>query len=146
MTKSKKFATAIHIMTLLAFNERLKLKPSLSSEHIADSLQANPTLVRRVLSVLSKSQLVSSQKGKSGGARLGKKREKINLREIYESVEPGEILKLSDREQRKDCPVSCQINEVLEDIFDDAEISLLEYLEKVKLKELVDQIIDRYES
>jgi DNA-binding IscR family transcriptional regulator len=93
MTKSKNFATAIHIMTLLAFNERLKLKPCLSSEHIAESLQANPSLVRRMLSILSKAELIDTQMGKSGGARLSSKREKINLREIYETIEPGALLK-----------------------------------------------------
>ena len=81
-----------------------------------------------------------------GGARLGKKKERINLREVYEAIELGEILKLSDRKQRKDCPVSCQINSILEDVFDHAEINLLKYLEKVKLKELVDRVIEEHES
>jgi hypothetical protein len=46
----------------------------------------------------------------------------------------------------EDCPVSCQINLILEDVFDDAEVSLLNYLEKVRLKELVDKVISRYEN
>ena len=43
MTKSRNFATAVHIMTALGFGK------TLTSQTLAKSVQTNPGLVRRVL-------------------------------------------------------------------------------------------------
>lgn len=59
-----RFATAIHIMTLLAKSPQ----DWLSSEWIAGSININPAIVRKEISVLREGGLIVSKQGKEGGA------------------------------------------------------------------------------
>ncbi len=53
------FATAIHILTMLAITNKL-----LSSAYIAGSINANPAIVRKLISTLSSHALVITREGK----------------------------------------------------------------------------------
>ncbi len=77
-----RFATAIHIMTLLAKD----WQEWLTSDWIAGSVNVNPVIVRKELSNLKKSSLVESRQGKVGGVRIAKNPEEIMISEIYDSV------------------------------------------------------------
>lgn len=57
-----RFATAIHIMTLLAKSPQ----DWLSSEWIAGSININPAIVRKEISVLREGGLIVSKQGKEG--------------------------------------------------------------------------------
>lgn len=57
-----RFATAIHIMTLLAKSPQ----DWLSSEWIAGSIHVNPVIVRKEISVLREAGLIVSKQGKEG--------------------------------------------------------------------------------
>lgn len=131
MTKSRTFATAVHIMTALGFGR------TLTSETLAQSVQTNPGLVRRVLAKLVKGGLVEAQCGKSGGSRLTRSPAEINLREIYEAVEEGPILRVSGKEPHAPCLVSCNIQAVLEDLFSGAEESMKAHLATITLDKVM---------
>ena len=83
-----RFATNIHIMTLLA-KEPEKF---LTSEWIAGSININPVIVRKELIILKKFGLIESRQGKDGGARILKNAVEISITEIYEVVRNSEIL------------------------------------------------------
>lgn len=63
MGASTRFTIALHILTLLASN---RAQP-LTSEYIARSVNTNPVVIRRLLGLLRKRGLVSSQPGNRGG-------------------------------------------------------------------------------
>ena len=136
MTKDRTLTTAIHILTALAYRQpRL-----INSDYLASSLQTNPGLVRRVLSKLVKASLVESVKGKHGGYRLALPAESINLKMIYEAVDAGPLFRSFDKAPFALCPVSCQIGDILGDVYKELEDSLVSKMAETPLVKLVNRI------
>lgn len=70
-----RFSTALHIMTILGS----KPEEWHTSDWLAGSINVNPVVVRKEISVLREVGLVESKKGKEGGTRLGKTSTKLQL-------------------------------------------------------------------
>ena len=104
-----RFATNIHIMTLLA-KEPEKF---LTSEWIAGSININPVIVRKELIILKKFGLIESRQGKDGGARILKNAVEISITEIYEVVRNSEILGKKNLNPNPKCTVGKDINKNL---------------------------------
>ena len=87
MAVNTRFATGVHTLVLLAAEpDTLQ-----TSNDIAAKLNTNAVVIRRVLASLQKAELVSSQKGPSGGSRLLESAKSITLRDIYRAVENGAV-------------------------------------------------------
>ncbi len=65
--KSVQFTVAAHIMAALGYFQGEEI----SSATLADSVNTDPTFVRKSLSKLSKAGLVVTKRGKSGASVLG---------------------------------------------------------------------------
>ena len=74
---------AVHVLTLMAWADDEPLK----SEQVAESVNTNAVVIRRMLCELAESKLVVSQTGSMGGSRLARQPEEITLLEIYQAVE-----------------------------------------------------------
>lgn len=127
-----RFATAIHIMTLLAYMD----EEVLSSEYIAGSININPVLVRKELVNLRNHGLVQSREGKGGGAMLAKPPKQILLADIYDAVRQAPLLGRSNHPNPA-CEVGRQINRHIEDLYDKAEQALVSQLGKTTLADFV---------
>ena len=68
MNTSSRFAFAVHVLALLSMQEGVPL----SSDIIAGSVNTNPALIRRLLSMLAAAGLTTSQLGAGGGALLAR--------------------------------------------------------------------------
>ncbi|MEM7126774.1 MAG: Rrf2 family transcriptional regulator [Chloroflexota bacterium] len=136
MANNLTYATAIHILTILASRDG----DWVTSEGMARSVQTNPGLVRRVLSQLSVAALVETKAGSQGGARLAKPMHLINLAEVYEAVVQQPVLKTSSREPNKICEISCGIGNVLEGVFSDAERAMRNQLKQTTIKDVLKQL------
>ena len=134
MSKDRSYSTAIHILSALAVQQ-----PQ-SSASLALSLQTNPGLVRRVLSKLSQQGLVESSKGKHGGTRLAMPAQRITLDLVYLAVREGPIFGSFDKDPFKPCKVSCNMGNVLTDLYSDFEAGLIAKMKKVRLSEVVSAI------
>jgi DNA-binding IscR family transcriptional regulator len=77
--KSVQFTVAAHIMAALAYHHGKEI----SSATLADSVNADPTFVRKSLSKLSKAGLVVTKRGKSGASVLARSPRRITLLDIY---------------------------------------------------------------
>ncbi len=130
------YATATHMLAVMAFYENQWV----TSETMAESVQTNPGLVRRVLSQLSTAGLVETKPGPQGGARLAKPMHLINLAEIFDAVVQQPVLKLSNREPNETCRVSRGIGGALEGAFSSAENAMRDQLEKTSLEEVMKKI------
>ncbi len=75
------------MLTLLA----LAPEQAHSSQALAESIDTNPVVVRRLLMTLHAAKLVASAKGLSGGSKLVRSTRQITLGDIYRALEPGEI-------------------------------------------------------
>lgn len=124
-----RFATALHILTLLA------KQPTefLSSECIAGSLNINPVVVRRELKGLKTSGLVESKQGKEGGVRLAKPSENITLAEVFLVVQGSDVLGKKNQEPNPNCPVGQQINTELSSLFSETQQMMVDFLQKKTL-------------
>ena len=130
-----RFATLIHILTLLARNPGQWV----SSDWLAQSIHINPVIVRKELSVLQEMGWVISKKGKEGGSMLHISSCEISLAEIYNAVKNSNVLgKKNDCDGSK-CPVGKSINNELEKLFEETDEVVVNALQHKSLKSFVDQ-------
>lgn len=130
-----RFATAIHIMTLLA-----KLPQDwLSSEWLAGSININPVVVRKEISVLREGGLIVSKQGKEGGSQLAKSAKSITISEIYSVVKNTEVLGKKNQNPNPTCSVGREINNHLNDLFIETDQLVLNFLGNKSLQEFCDQ-------
>lgn len=120
MAISSRFVVAVHILTLL---ETGGGKP-VTSDWIAGSVNTNPAVVRRLLSMLAKAGLTASQLGTGGGARLARPARDITLLDVYRAVDEGALFSLHHERPNPACPVGHHIQAALEDTLDAAQRAL----------------------
>ncbi len=130
-----RFATAIHILTLLAKDPQ----EWLTSDWIAGSVNVNPVIVRKELINLKKSGLIESRQGKVGGVRIAKNPEQINISEIYESVKNTEVLGKRNQNPNPLCSVGKDINKNLDILFDETDDLVFQFLKEKKLSDFTNQ-------
>lgn len=126
-----RFATSIHILTLLeqAGDELL------SSEYLASSININPVLVRKEVSNMRNHGLVATKEGKNGGSYLARPASQIRLAEIYKATRNESLLGYNKNDPNPACPVGRQINQHLDELYDIAELAVLQKLGDITLAE-----------
>ncbi|WP_312767862.1 Rrf2 family transcriptional regulator [Epilithonimonas sp.] len=132
-----RFATAIHILTLLAKDSQ----EWLTSDWIAGSVNVNPVIVRKELINLKKSGLIESRQGKVGGVRIAKNPEQINISDIYESVKNTEVLGKKNQNPNPLCNIGKDINKNLSLLFNDTDDLVLQFLKQKNLSDFSNQFI-----
>lgn len=130
-----RFATAVHIMTLLAKSPQ----EWLTSEWIAGSINVNPAVVRKEISVLREAGLVMSKQGKEGGSQLGKAADEISISEIYVAVKNTEVLGKKNQNPNPACSVGKEINIHLNSLFVETDQLVMKFLGNRSLEEFSKQ-------
>lgn len=130
-----RFATAVHIMTLLEKSPQ----EWLTSEWIAGSININPVIVRKEMSVLREAGLIISRQGKEGGSRLARNPESISISEIYAAVKNTEVLGKKNQNPNPACSVGKDINVHLNTLFEETDKLVVSFLGNKSLKEFSDQ-------
>ncbi len=121
------FATAVHILTLLAITG-----DHLSSPYIAGSININPVMVRRSLSVLRTHGFVETREGNGGGASLARPASQVLLSDVYRAVNDAALLGKLNR-PNPDCKVGKQINNHLTELYNQADHALFNELSTITL-------------
>lgn len=112
MQISSRFTIAIHIFSCIStFGGEHKI----TSEFLAGSVNANPVIIRRLLSQLKAAGLVTVQRG-SGGASLARPLEQITFLDVYRAVEcvDQEGLFRFHENPNPECPVGRNIHRALD--------------------------------
>lgn len=130
-----RFATAVHIMTLLAKSPQ----EWLTSEWMAGSININPVIVRKEIGVLKEAGLIISRQGKEGGSQLTKNAEQISISEIYSAIKNTEVLGKKNNNPNPACSVGKEINAHLNTLFEETDRLVLNFLGDKSLKEFTDQ-------
>ncbi len=117
MNTSSRFAFAIHVLALLSMQEGAPL----SSDIIAGSVNTNPALIRRLLSMLAAAGLTTSQLGAGGGALLAREPDEITLLDVYRAVDDAQLFALHREAPNPACLVGRHIQGVLIDYIGDAQ-------------------------
>lgn len=140
MTRSSRFATAVHILTLLAVEK----DQAVTSDYVAGSVNTNPVVIRRLLRKLAEAGLVSSVPGGSGGSRLARDPRKITLLDAYAAVEPaGELFGEHSQRPNPKCPVGRNIAGILGTRLQAAEAAAAASLKKTTIADLVADVQSR---
>ncbi len=133
--KDTKFSVAIHILIMLATSD----KP-LNSEDLAQSVGTNASYIRKIMALLKKSQIIASQRGKSG-TKLLISPDRLTLLEIYEAVETDSphIFQIHQN-ANPTCPVGRNIKPTVFPFLEDAEKQLRESLRNDSLQNVIDRL------
>ena len=127
---------AVHVLAVLAYREGDRV----TSAFLAGSVNTNPVIIRRLLLSLQKAKLVETCKGAGSGSRLSRSPRRINMAEIYRSVEEAEPFATPARKPNEACPVGHCIRETLAKVFASAESALEKDLEKTSLADVMDAV------
>src|SRR5260370_11869719 len=95
----------------------------ISSAIVADSVNADPTFVRKSLSKLSKAGLVVTKRGKSGASVLASPPRQITLLDIYRASAAPLAFAIHSYPVEKSCPVSCHLKECRSALLSQAHVS-----------------------
>ena len=110
-------SVAIHILALIELN------PNNSSDSIAQSVQTNPVVVRRISGSLKKAGLITSKSGFSGYT-LAKPSQDITLLDIYKALDLEKNLFPVHQNPNPECPVGKNNQRTLDSTFDDVKASI----------------------
>lgn len=130
-----RFATAVHIMTLLAKSPQ----EWLTSEWMAGSINVNPVIVRKEISVLREAGLIISRQGKEGGSQLAKDADAITISQIYRAVKNTEVLGKKNQNPNPACSVGKEINIHLNTLFEETDQLVTNFLGDKSLQEFTNQ-------
>ena len=136
MSTSSRFAVAVHVLTLMAWAD----EESLKSEQVAESVNTNPVVIRRMLCELAESNLVVSQTGAFGGSRLAREPEKITLLDIYHAVEAPGVFSLHRHPPSRRCPVGVNIGTVLNNVLGEVDSAVENVLANITIKDIVSRL------
>jgi DNA-binding IscR family transcriptional regulator len=135
---SSRFAVAVHILSLLDINKEGRN----TSEYIAGSVNTNPVVIRRTMSLLNKAGLIHSSPGVAG-ATLARPTNEITLLDIYRAVQAGvqdELFSIHDNPNPQ-CVVGKNIQSTLEQNFAKAQNAMEQELAGITLKQVTSDLL-----
>lgn len=132
---STRFSIAVHILSLIAV-----IPNDCTGDFIANSVNTNPVIIRRIMGMLKKVGLVDVRPG-VGGATLLKDPDQITLLDIYRAVnvtEENQLFRLHENPNFK-CPVGRNIEKVLQAELEDAQSIMEHRLAQTTLDQLIEK-------
>ena len=111
-----------------------------TSDSLSKAMKTNPVVVRRVMAGLREHGFVTSEKGHHGGWRLSCDLEKVTLFDIYSALESPSLIAMESRNASTECLVEKAVNATTDEIFDFAEIQILNKFKTVTLAQLQETI------
>lgn len=136
MKLSTRLSDAIHILAYLKIYQNTKL----SSDEIAGSIMTSPVVVRRLMGKLKQAGLITTVAG-TPSPSLAKSTNQISLLDVYLAVEENTELFHVDRQTNPDCIVGGNIQLVLEQCYDKAQLAAKQKLQAISLAEVIDHIM-----
>jgi len=137
---SSRFAVGIHILALIELN-----KDGVStSEFIANSVNTNPVVIRKIIGMLKQAQLVHVRPG-IAGAELAKKISDITLLDVYKAVQvvsENELFSIHDQPNPQ-CPVGRNIQEAIGPVLITAQSAMEKVLNHITIEDIVTDISNK---
>jgi Rrf2 family protein len=133
---SVQFTVAAHIMAALGYFHGEEM----SSAALAESVNADPTFVRKSLSKLSKAGLIITRRGKNGASGLTRSPEQITLLEIYRASAAPPTFAIHSYPVEKRCPISTNIKGCMSSVLKKTQESFESTLNGITLADVVGEI------
>ena len=138
MSITTRFSVGIHILAVLDIYQ----DEVTSSSFIASSVNTNPTVIRKIMSLLKAAGLIHTQAGVAG-ACLAKSPEQIPLLAVYEAVyadNKSQALFDVHQDTSERCLVGMHIQSAINPILYRVEGALREELKSSTLEDVIEQI------
>ena len=113
MQISSRFTVALHIFTCV---EIFKDDHKVTSDFLAGSINTNPVIIRKILTLLKNADLITIDSG-TGGITVNRPLSEITFYDIYQAIEPvenGSLFHFHDS-PNPECPVGRNIHALLDD-------------------------------
>lgn len=136
MSTNSRFAVAVHVLSLMAWTGEEPLK----SEQVAESVNTNAVVIRRMLLDLAQAGLVVSQTGSMGGSRLATDPAKTTLLDVYQALEYGGVFSLHRQPPSRDCPVGVNIETVLGEVLQEVDSAVEQVLKSITIDDVVQRL------
>ncbi|WP_322907630.1 Rrf2 family transcriptional regulator [Paenibacillus campi] len=132
MAYNSRFAVAIHTLSLLDSTEG-----RITSELIAGSVNTNPVVIRRMISLLTKAGILRTQPGVAG-AQLTRCASEITLLDVYRAVQNDsrDDLFAIHENPNPNCDIGRNIQQELEQVFARAQRAMESELEQITLQQV----------
>ncbi|QDP40763.1 Rrf2 family transcriptional regulator [Radiobacillus deserti] len=140
MSISSRFSVGVHILSLIDFNK----DGISSSEYLAESVNTNPALIRKINGMLKKAGLLEVRPGVAG-SKLAKPLSDITLLDVYKAVQvvpENELFHVHDNPNPK-CIVGRNIQDTIIPILSTAQHAMEKMLESVTLEDVVKDIVEK---
>jgi Rrf2 family protein len=138
-TTNVQFTVAAHIMTALGFFRGKEIR----SATLAESVNADPTFIRKSLSKLSKAGLIATTRGKNGASTLTRSPKEITLLDIYRASAAPPAFAIHSYPVEKKCPISLNIKGCMSSVLKKAQNSFENTLDQITLADVIGQIKQR---
>jgi Rrf2 family protein len=133
---SVQFTVAAHLMAALGFYHGEEFPSGL----LAQSVNADPTFVRKSLSKLAKAGLIITSRGKDGASRLTRPPKAITLLDIYRASAAPPTFAIHSYPVEKRCPISRNIKGCMSSVLTKAQDSFENSLARITLDDVVGEI------
>ncbi|WP_342431560.1 Rrf2 family transcriptional regulator [Neobacillus sp. FSL H8-0543] len=140
MSISSRFTVGVHILALIELNK----EGISSSEFLAGSVNTNPTLIRKIIGMLKRSNLIKVKPG-IAGAKLAKEPSFITLLDVYKAVDvvqEKELFNVHDN-PNPNCPVGRNIQDSITPVLSSAQLALEKVLANVTIESIVKDIFEK---
>lgn len=137
MQISSRFTIAIHIFACIDTFEKQR---KVTSDFLAGSVNANPVIIRKLLSQLRAAGLVNVKRG-SGGASIAKPLNEITFLDIYNAVEcidNGELFHFHENPNpNQECSVGRNIHHILDERLHQVQRAIENEMEKITIADVI---------
>ena len=141
MKFSHKLSDAIHILAYLdIFKDGDR-----SSKQIAASIEANPSVVRSLMSDLRRAGLIQSQQG-APNATLAKDPANITLLDVYHALNMNRDLLHIDPKTNPNCLVGANIQDTLNEVYAQVQVAAEAQLQATTLQDVITGILHRHQN
>ncbi len=138
MQISSRFTIAIHIFACIdVFGKDYKI----TSDFLADSVNVNPVVIRRLLAQLKAAGLVTVARG-TGGAAIARPLDEITFYDVYmavECVEDNELFHFHENPSTS-CPVGRNIHKGLDDKLKRVQAAMEREMKSITIKDVKEDI------
>ena len=141
MKYSHRVSDGVHVLSYVYLHQDTKI----SSARLASSIDSNPSLVRRLMSRLTKAGLLVTHPGTASPA-LAKEPEEITLLDVYRAVEDQYHLLHIDEQTNPDCPIGKNIQGVLTQEFAKVQAAAEAAMPEITLAEITANLQERIEG
>ncbi len=132
---NQRFSVSIHILTILAASQGNPV----TSDAIAESVDTNPVVIRRIMSRLRECGLVYSRTGASGGWKLTRDPQQISLCEVFHAASGEDVLYIHHH-PNADCPIGGKITTSLSKVFHRAQTALEATLDQFTIADILQDV------